>query len=105
MTNPHLVQVRENTEAALRNCARIVFCGYSLPDADIHIKYLLKRAQVNRSHGFPLKVTIINNHTNKIPAEREAEEKRYIRLLGRSAINYTDASFEAFSKNPKNFMS
>ena len=26
----------------------IFFCGYSLPDADIQIKYLLKRAQINR---------------------------------------------------------
>lgn len=75
----------------------IVFCGYSFPDANIHIKYLLKRAQTNRNT--PLLVTVINNHAGKKDAEVVQEKDRYTRFLG-SSVNYTNKSFQEFSANP-----
>jgi hypothetical protein len=75
----------------------IVFCGYSFPDADIHIKYLLKRAQSNRD--MPLKITVVNNHPGKKATDAQQERYRYMRFLG-NAVEYTDKSFEQFASDP-----
>jgi len=75
----------------------IVFCGYSFPDADIHIKYLLKRAQTNRKA--PLKVTVINHYKNKNADLCKEEEYRYKRFLG-DTVTYTKKSFEQFAADP-----
>jgi len=42
--NPHVAQTWYQAERALRTADRVVFVGYSLPDDDIHVAYLLKRA-------------------------------------------------------------
>jgi NAD-dependent SIR2 family protein deacetylase len=63
MSNVFLSLVWNKAEQALRNVDHIVFCGYSFPDADIHIKYLLKRIQSNRNTN--LKISVFNNHVDK----------------------------------------
>jgi hypothetical protein len=77
--------------------SRIIFCGYSFPDADIHIKYLLKRAQTNRNTS--LEFTVINHHPGKQASEIELEKCRYKRFLG-SAVDFTTKSFEEFVADP-----
>ena len=71
--------------------------GCRPPDADIHIKYLLKRAQTNRNA--PLKITVINHHKGKKAKDSRQEEKRYKRFLG-DEVDYTDKSFENFVADP-----
>jgi hypothetical protein len=97
LSNPFLSSIWNRTDVALRKVNHIVFCGYSLPDADIHIKYLLKRAQTNRNA--PLKVTVINSHPGKKNAEIAQEKDRYTRFLG-STVNYTNKSCQEFANNP-----
>ncbi len=97
MNNVFLSQVWNRTDVALRKVSHIVFCGYSFPDADIHIKYLLKRAQTNRAA--PLRITVVNNHPKKKPAEAQQEGDRYKRFLGGN-VSYTAKSFEEFAANP-----
>jgi len=97
LNNVFLSSIWNKTDIALRKIKHIVFCGYSFPDADIHIKYLLKRAQTNRD--MPLRVTVINNHTGKKPTDAQQEESRYKRFLGAS-VNYTARSFEDFVADP-----
>ncbi|HJU22262.1 MAG TPA: hypothetical protein VJ891_07110, partial [Casimicrobiaceae bacterium] len=41
--NPHIAQVWYKAERLLRQAARVVFIGYSLPDDDVEVMYLLKR--------------------------------------------------------------
>ncbi len=41
--NPHLARVWYLAEMALRQAQRAIFIGYSLPDDDLHVIYLLKR--------------------------------------------------------------
>ena len=82
---------------ALRKVNHVIFCGYSFPDADIHIKYLLKRAQTNRDGE--LRITVINHFVGKKLKESEPEKERFQRFLG-TAVNYTTMSFEEFSANP-----
>lgn len=98
MSNIFLNEIWAKDEQTLRKSNHIIFCGYSFPDADVHIKYLIKRVQTNRK--FDLKFSIINNHTGKEPTLIEEEKKRYNRILGTN-VNYTDLSFEQFAENPE----
>lgn len=97
LNNVFLSTIWNRTDIALQRVKHIVFCGYSFPDADIHIKYLLKRAQTNRSG--PLNVTVINHYPGKDPDLAQQEKYRYERFLG-TAVDYTQKSFEEFSDNP-----
>lgn len=97
LNNVFLSSIWNHTDVTLRKVKHIIFCGYSFPDADIHIKYLLKRAQTNRDA--PLRITVINNHPSKKPSDIEQEQDRYKRFLG-SNVNYTNKSFEDFVADP-----
>jgi hypothetical protein len=44
LNNVFLSSIWNRTDVVLGKVKHIIFCGYSFPDADIHIKYLLKRA-------------------------------------------------------------
>jgi len=94
-----LNEVWNKAENELLDVQHIIFCGYSFPDADIHIKYLLKRIQKNRRRPDELKFSVINNHTGKKKETKKEEENRYKRFLGANA-NYTDLTFEQFANDP-----
>jgi hypothetical protein len=97
MNNVFLSTIWNRTDVALQSVNHIIFCGYSFPDADIHIKYLLKRSQTNRQGQ--LKFTVINHYENKSLDESRQEEYRYKRFLG-EAVRYTALSFEDFTADP-----
>ncbi|HVV53324.1 MAG TPA: SIR2 family protein [Polyangia bacterium] len=97
MNNAFLSAIWNRTDVTLRKVRHIIFCGYSFPDADIHIKYLLKRAQTNRTG--PLKFTVINHYEKKDPKDAEHEDGRYKRFLGRG-VKYTGLSFGDFAADP-----
>jgi len=101
MSNVFLSLVWHKTEQALRKVDRILFCGYSFPDADIHIKYLIKRIQTNRDGR--LKISVFNNHPGKDPRLAKEEELRYKRFLG-AQVEYTDKSFDDLVKDPVRYM-
>jgi len=97
LNNVFLSSIWNRADNALRRVRHVIFCGYSFPDADIHIKYLLKRAQTNR--GTRLKVTVINHFPAKPASVCSEEESRYKRFLG-ADVNYTKMSFEEFVDDP-----
>jgi hypothetical protein len=97
LNNVYLSSIWNQTDVALRKVSQVIFCGYSFPDADMHIKYLLKRAQTNRTGE--LNVTVVNDCDEKKAAESREEERRYKRFLG-SRVNYKKMSFQAFAANP-----
>jgi hypothetical protein len=97
LSNVFLSSIWNRTDVALRKVKHIIFCGYSLPDADIHIKYLLKRAQVNRNGS--LRVTVVNHYPGKEREMAKQEKDRYQRFLG-TGVSYTDLSFEVFAADP-----
>lgn len=95
MSNIHIQQIWNKTELALRQSKRIFFCGYSFPDADMHIKYILKRAEIHR--GASPEIYIINNYPGKKRYEKKIEKERYERYFKNiSKVNYTQISFEDF---------
>ncbi|MCD6371728.1 MAG: hypothetical protein J7L39_03350 [Candidatus Aenigmarchaeota archaeon] len=97
MRNPFVQEIFLKADRILRNAERIFVCGYSFPDADLHIKYLLKRAE--QFKGKTPEMYVINNHRSKRYYQREAERQRFIRFFkNRERIHYTDLSFEEFAK-------
>lgn len=102
MDNVFLSTIWNKVESSLRESDLVVFCGYSFPDADIHIKYMLKRIQTNRNT--PLKFIVFNYHEGKKEESMKREEDRYKRFLGKDVI-FTKNSFEDFSTNPMKFIS
>jgi hypothetical protein len=97
MNNVFLSTIWNRADVALQKVNHIVFCGYSFPDADIHIKYLLKQAQTNRLT--PMKFTVINHYDGKKESECQPEQERYKRFLG-PEVNYTTSSFKDFATDP-----
>lgn len=86
----------------LKDIEHIVFCGYSFPDADIHLKYVLKRREVldvpaNRRK---LLISVFNSHPGKSSAQKKDEEERYKRFFVAPVISHQDAGFDEFSSNP-----
>lgn len=100
MNNPYIQRVYESLEQELLSARTIIFCGYSFPDADMHIKYLLKRAEQNSSRRAPLEIKIINRGNNP------DEEDRYLRFFKDKAhVSYIKgASFEDFANDPYQFL-
>ncbi len=100
-SNHFINSVWYNTEKLLQEVEKIIFCGYSFPDADMHIKYLLKRIETNTQKS--LDIIVYNNHSCKTEDERDNEEIRYNRFF-KKTINYTKKSFEQFIENPIEFL-
>jgi SIR2-like protein len=103
MSNFYLQQIWRQTEARLREADHLIFCGYSFPDADIHFKYLLKRAEINQP-DLPrkrLEVFIINEHPGKSAQQRDDEKHRYIRFFReKDLVHWTKLSFKDFADDP-----
>ena len=103
MSNYFLQCIWKAAEDKLKEANRIIFCGYSFPDADIHVRYLLKRAEMNRPEvGTPPDVFIVNQKSGKRRSERKREYARYKRFFRHKAeVHWTNLSFEQFAENPQ----
>lgn len=100
MSNVFLQMIWKRAEEELKRASRIIFCGYSFPDADIHVKYLLKRAEMNRV-GSPPSIFIVNEHPDKTEQQRQQEEDRYERFFReKELVHWTKLSFEQFASDP-----
>jgi NAD-dependent SIR2 family protein deacetylase len=98
MSNHFLEQIWYKSDELLRTAKRIIFCGYSFPEADIHIKYLLKRAELYNRNGF--EVYVINQHPAKPKEASENEAKRYERFFkNKHAVQYLNGAFEQFCES------
>lgn len=96
MTNIYLQETWRLMEKIMKETKSIVFCGYSFPDADLHIKYLLKRVELLQN-GSPI-IYVVNSHTGKSELQKTDENNRYKRIMKDSSkLIYTDMSFEEFS--------
>jgi len=97
MTNPFIQKIFLKTDKVLRSAERVFICGYSFPDADLHIKYLLKRAEQFREET--PEIYVINNHPNKTDQQKDEEKQRISRFFkNKEKIHYTNLSFEEFAE-------
>jgi hypothetical protein len=100
LSNLYLRQIWHEAEKELLAAERIIFCGYSFPDADVHVRYLLKRAEINRDGDGPV-VFIVNEHEEKPDQQRSDEKARYTRFFrDKDKTHYTSLSFQDFAENP-----
>jgi len=101
MSSVRLAVVWGRAFRALREAEHLVFCGYSFPDADMHIKYLVKRAQLNRNPGTqPLRVTLVNHYAGKPSDLILSELQRFRRFLGEPDVEDSGLSFQDFAADP-----
>jgi NAD-dependent SIR2 family protein deacetylase len=102
MSNFYLQQIWKAAEETLMQADHIIFCGYSFPDADLHFKYLLKRAEINRrDENHPPEVFVVNEHTGKSDYQRDAEKDRFLRFYrNKGLVHWTKLSFADFATNP-----
>jgi len=99
MNNPFIQQIILKTDIILRNVEKIFFCGYSFSDSDMHLKYLLKRAEI--FNNITPEIHIINYHDGKKEVKLAEEKERFIRFFNNvdNIFYHQDISFENFAKN------
>ncbi|MFW9803134.1 MAG: hypothetical protein ACFFFC_10805 [Candidatus Thorarchaeota archaeon] len=98
INNPYLLQVWTSAEQELKSVDRFVFCGYSLPQADLQVKYLLKRAQINRENGRqPIEVFVMNNQFKKRKIDSWMREQ-FENFFGEDNVTCLPRSFQNFAK-------
>ena len=102
MSNYYLQQIWKSAEEVFFEAQHLIFCGYSFPDADIHFKYLLKRAEMNHSDpARRLEVFIVNEHPGKKDGARDAELERFIRFFrDKGLVRWTNLSFADLARDP-----
>lgn len=96
--NPYLVSIWLEAERILRKASKVVFVGYSLPESDVHIKYLMKKS-LFRNRGPHPEIIVIDRDGKD---EKSDEFLRYKRLFGK--INYLPIGFEKFAENVNKFI-
>ncbi len=104
--NAVLRNVWRDAAEILKSANQWLFVGYSFPDADIHIKSLLKDAQVARwKNRESLCVKIFNTpKSQRSGSVQDREEDRYRRFLG--SVNYDRFhGFEDLATDPAKFLS
>lgn len=97
----NIINVWSKAYRIINQADQIIFCGYSFPHADIHIKTLLKKAEQNRRRH-PLLVSVFNGYKGKSPLEIQKEKRRYQRFIKQDTrLDYRgDVPFEAFAESP-----
>ena len=88
--NAHLTKIWLESENVLRKASSVFFIGYSLPESDFHVRYLLKKS-LFRSKNSP-RVVVVTRPEN---AKGSDLYLRYKRFFGR--IEYENVGFEKFS--------
>ena len=63
----------------LRDATRVIFIGYSLPDDDLQVIYLLKRSM---AHLRPDQITVVDYDETGSPALQNPVGRRYRSLFG-----------------------
>jgi NAD-dependent SIR2 family protein deacetylase len=77
--NPHLAQVWYHAERVLRECDRAILVGYSLPEDDIEVIYLLKRGL---AHLSPQQITVVQKDDKRPVLNQSDVGRRYRALFG-----------------------
>jgi hypothetical protein len=79
--NPHIAQVWYQAERVLREAARVFIIGYSLPDDDVEVIYLLKRGLSHLSTT-PSNITVVQKIDIDQAINKNEVGRRYRTLFG-----------------------
>jgi len=95
--NPHLARFWYEAERALQRANRVIFVGYSLPDDDVEVIYLLKRGIGKLSHEplSPKQITVIEKDDEHRRFHEHPVGLRYRALFG-DGIDFRTEGFSAW---------
>lgn len=93
--NPHVSKVWTLAEQALRSAERVIIVGYSLPDDDLNVIYLLKRGLGQLANQAPQKITVVEKANNGAMREigQHPVGRRYRTIFGPN-IDWRTDGFE-----------
>jgi hypothetical protein len=82
--NPHVARIWYEAERALQRANRVIFVGYSLPDDDVEVIYLLKRGlgALNPAPLPPQQITVIEMDNQRRLLNAHPVGQRYRALFG-----------------------
>ncbi|MBB5341459.1 SIR2 family protein [Tunturiibacter gelidoferens] len=80
--NPHLAQVWYEAQRVMRQAKRVIFIGYSMPDDDVEVVYLVKRGLAHIKD--PKQITVVEycRENPSIAARDHPVGRRYQSLFG-----------------------
>lgn len=80
--NPHLAQVWYEAQHVMRQAKRVIFVGYSMPDDDVEVVYLVKRSLAHITD--PKQITVVEfcQENPAIAASEHPVGRRYKTLFG-----------------------
>ena len=97
LENYFLLQIMRRAESALRHVKRIIFCGYSFPDADLLVRYMFKRVEMNFDPR--PEIYVVNEYEGKKNEYRHIEELRYRRFFrDKDCVYYLNRTFRDFCR-------
>ena len=74
-----MAQVWYEAEQVLREAGRVVFVGYSLPEDDVEVIYMLKRSMARLSPG---QITVVEYDPSMPPLAAHPVSRRYRTIFG-----------------------
>jgi len=96
--NPHISRLWYLAEKTLREAERVVFVGYSLPEDDLEVAYLLKRGLAGKD---PASLTVVEYDPDQARDLRSHPVgRRYRTLLGVTDDGWRTDGFEGWIANP-----
>lgn len=92
--NPHLSQVWYEAQRLLRQAGRVVFIGYSLPDDDVEVVYLLKRGLAHITNPKQIAVVEYCQSNPNVARDDHPVGRRYRALFG--DVDWSAAGLDAW---------
>ncbi|HEY0426315.1 MAG TPA: hypothetical protein VGC76_00785 [Pyrinomonadaceae bacterium] len=96
--NPHVSQVWYQAERELRQAKRAIFIGYSLPDDDVEVIYLLKRGLTRQNGSDAPEITVVEYDKDRRNLKKHPVGARYRTLFG-DKIKWFNDGFESYLKS------
>lgn len=96
--NPHIARLWYLAERTLREAERVIFVGYSLPDDDLEVAYLLKRGLAGKDPGTITVVEFDPEHHRELT--KHDVGRRYKSLLGIRPEGWRTDGFQGWIANP-----
>lgn len=88
--NPHIARIWHQAERMLRDADHVIFVGYSLPEDDVEVIYLLKRGVIKPGR----RVTVVEYDKKRRRVDNHPVGARYKSLFGE--VEWHNGGFEKY---------
>lgn len=105
LTNLNTAQILQNVQKEIANSDYLVFLGYSFPDADLHLKYIIKKAfqlSPKSREIIVIEKELKLNHYDAPDLKLLDVYLRYERIF--KTLHFLPIGFEKFAKSPFEYL-